>query len=190
MSEPELKAATPAATGAGQDGAASPGGALPAVSCALTPAGVLERLATASRRGRLAGFENHAEPNGVLFSVAAFGQPFDGVLNARGEAGAGGTTLRFEERVLRRNPAIFVLALAFTVWPGVYFMDQLMIQFLPGVRDAVPTAWWYLPITVVPIPWLWRTVMRRTRAAVRASALHSIERIAAELDGRLEAATR
>lgn len=185
MSEPEAKAAQAAATGAGQDGAAGLMGALPAVLCALTPAEVLDRLSTASRRGRMPGFHNHNQPGGVLFSVAAFGQPFDGELRVRAAARPGGSTLRSEERILRRTPAIFILALAFAVWPGEYFMDQLMIQFLPGVRDAVPTAWWYLPVTILPIPWLWRAVMRRTRESVRASALHAIERIAAELGGRV-----
>ncbi len=158
---------------------------LPSVECALKPADVLERLSAASRRGRLPGYRNHAEPDGVLFSVAAFGHPFDGVLRARASEGDGRTRLRFECKVVRRVPLIFAAALVLTVWPGVYFMDQLMIQLAPGWREAVPTAWWYLPLTILSIPWLVVSVLRRTRRSLAESARHAIDRIAGEIDGRV-----
>lgn len=153
----------------------------------MNPGAILERLGIASRRGRLAGYRNHGEPGGILFSTAAFGHPFDGVLEARVEPIDHGIRLRFSARLAPRMPILFAAGLALTVWPGVYFMDQLMIEFLPGVRAAVPTWWWYVPLTVVPVPWLWRATMRRTRAAIHSSARQVIARMAGELDGRLVA---
>jgi hypothetical protein len=167
-------------------GDAAPAAALPDVESPLGPAEALQRLATASRRGRLPGFHNHAEPGGVLFSVAAFGHPFDGVLNARVDSGSAATMrLLFRWQVPSRLPILFGVALAATVWPGVYFMDQLMIQAAPGWREAVPTWWWYLPLTLASIPWLVRSVWHRTRVSVQASSLEAIEKIAREIDGRV-----
>ncbi len=171
----------------GSTGTPAPGATLPRVECALGANEVLARLSAASKRGRLPGFENH-NAGGVLFSVSAFGQPFDGILEARALDGtaAATTLLRFECRLVRRMPLIFAAALLLTVWPGVYFMDQLMIQLAPGWREAMPATWvWYLPLTVLPIPWLWASMMRRTRRSVAESARSAIERIAREVDGRV-----
>ncbi len=167
-------------------GGAAPAASLPDVESPLGPAEALQRLATASRRGRLPGFHNHAEPGGVLFSVAAFGQPFDGVLNARVGPGPGtATRLLFQWQVPSRLPILFGLALTATVWPGVYFMDQLMIQAAPGWRESLPTWWWYLPLTLVSILWLAWSVWHRTRRSVRASSVEAIKKIAREIDGRV-----
>jgi hypothetical protein len=167
--------------------AGTPGARLPRVECALGANEIRARLSAASKRGRLPGFENH-KSGGVLFSVSAFGQPFDGILEARTVDGtdAATTLLRFECRVARRMLLMFAAALLVTVWPGVYFMDQLMIQLAPGWREALPATWvWYLPLTVLPIPWLWVSVMRRTRRSVAESARTTIDRIAREVDGRV-----
>lgn len=159
------------------------GASLPGVRTALDPAKVRERLSAASRRGRLPGYQpGQSDP---LFLVAAFGHPFDGELAANARRDASGTLLEFALRLGRRAPAVFAAALVLTVWPGVYFMDQLMIQFLPGARDAVPTAWWYLPLTVLPSPWAWALAIRKSRRSARDSAEAAIRKIAFELDGDL-----
>lgn len=137
---------------------------------------IVERLTTASRRGRLAGFERRG--GDVLFVVDAFGSPFDGVVEARWQGDASGGRLRFALRMKRRLPVIFAVVLAATVWPGVYFTDQL----IPGEWGWIPTWWWYLPLTVVPIPWVWRGAMRKSRAAMEASAKEAIAKVRAELE--------
>lgn len=159
--------------------------ALPGVATPLTPAEVRERLAMASRRGRMPGYTGNL-PNGTLFHVCAFGHPFDGRLIARVVREDPATRLGFQWRMPRRGPAIFAAALVLTVWPGSYFMDQAMIQLLPGVRELVATGTWYVPTSAISGVWAWIAVMRRTRRSVAESARRLVDRIAAEIDGTVE----
>ncbi|MFN0132955.1 MAG: hypothetical protein ACKVW3_10585 [Phycisphaerales bacterium] len=137
----------------------------------LTADEIVVRLSTASKRGRLAGF---ARGKGdVLFTVDAFGTPFDGDVVARLRDGK----LLFETRMRRKLPIIFAIVIAATIWPGVYFMDQL----IPGEWGWIPTWWWYIPITVIPIPWMWRSVMRKSRAGIAESSREAIQKVTTEL---------
>lgn len=156
---------------------------LPAVQTGLSRDQVLERLRTASRRGRLAGFEAPAKAGG-LFCAAAFGKPFDETLigDAK-ELPGGGTTLRFRTRLLPTLPAVYMAVLLLTVWPGAYFMDELIAQFLPGLWSPWVTYWWYVPLTAIPIPWVWRGLRRRSRAAAHDAAHVAVRKIAAEVEG-------
>jgi hypothetical protein len=138
---------------------------------------VLERLGTLSRRGRLPGFEQGGRG---LFSVEAHGHPFDAELIAEAhQADPPGSELRFTLRLRRRMPTTFAAILLLTIWPGVYFMDQL----IPGEWGAISRTvyWWYLPLTVVPIPWVWRSMMRKSRASSRREAEEAIRKIGAEV---------
>jgi hypothetical protein len=153
--------------------------ALPAVSTSLAAPEILDRLETASRRGRLPGFERR---NGS-FAVAAHGHPFDGELDADIQRDGAGSRIEFDLRLQSRLPIIFAFVLAFTVWPGVYFMDELVEQFMPGLWRPWITYYWYLPLTLLPIPWMWRSLMRRSRDSTRESAAEAIEKIAGEVDG-------
>jgi len=152
---------------------------LPRVATSLAAEQVLDRLQTASKRGRMAGFE---KGNGGLFTVAAHGVPFDGVLVADLRDGR----LRFSVRMSKKLPAIFAAVLVFTIWPGVYFMDELIAVFTPSLWRPWITYYWYLPITIVPIPWVWRGLMRKSRTSMHASAMDMIKKIAAEIDGTIE----
>jgi len=152
------------------------GDRLPSVRFSLSGAEVLERLRTASKRGRLAGFEAGQAETG--FIVAAHGNPFDAQLHGRIDGGF----VRFDLKPLHRLPIIFAIILIATVWPGVHFMDAL----IPGEWGWIPTWWWYLPVTALPIPWVWRNMQRRSRAAVLASAQEAIRKIAKEVDGTVE----
>lgn len=167
----------PAATPA-EDSATPAAGPLPAVETDLTADQALERLEVASRRGRLPGFARGGQ--GGLFSVAAFGHPFDKVLIATSEPAGAGVRLKFRAKLPMKGPALFAAALAFSVWPGVRIMDHL----IPVGWGWIPTWWWYLPLTIIPIPWAWRAVMRRTNAAAHESALKQIAQIASEVGGR------
>jgi len=150
-------------------------GALPAVRTTLAPEEILDRLDRTARRGRLPGFQRGGRG---LFSVEAHGYPFDAELIAReAPAGGQGRDLRFRVRMRRRLPLLFALVLAATVWPGVYFMDQL----IPG-EWGLPATWmWYLPLTILPLPWVWAALLRRSRQSNRAAAREAVRRIGAEL---------
>lgn len=156
--------------------------ALPKIIVAISADAVVEKLRTASKRGRLAGFETPGSSNG-LFSVAAHGRPFDGVLVARME----GNRLAFSLTMLRKLPTIFIVVLLATVWPGVYFTDELIAVFLPSLWRPWVTYYWYLPLTVLPLPWIWSGLMRKSRTTIHASAVEAIGKIAAEVEGTVEA---
>src|SRR5262249_23055227 len=155
----------------------------------LSPDQAVERLRTASRRGRLAGFAAPSKYGG-LFSAAAFGRPFDEVLI--GEASqrpGGGTDLRFRTHLLRGLPALYVAVLIFPIGPGVYSMDELIAQFLPGLWHPWVTYYWYIPLTVIPLPWIWRGLRRKSRAAAHDAGHEAVRKIAAEIDGVIVAPT-
>jgi hypothetical protein len=182
--EPELSTEAPA-------GARAERAPLPAVVTGMDAPDILERLATASRRGRLPGFE--AGDRGGLFSVAAHGHPFDAVLVGHHQAGDGAGRLEFTLRLLPKMPAIFAAVLLVTVWPGVYFMDELLAQLAPGIWSYSTGHWglwatwyWYVPMTVIPLPWVWASLMRRSRESTRAAAEEAIGKIAIETGGRVE----
>jgi hypothetical protein len=159
-----------------------------AVRTDLSPDEVLKRLDTASRRGRLAGFE--ARPaEGILFTLELHGSPFDGVLTAgASQPEPGQTEITFKSRMLLMMPLVFAVVLIATVWPGVYFMDRFLPdwQWIPRIGSWWPTTWWwYVPLTAIPLPLVWRALMRRSRDALRAAAVEAVERVAREVDGRI-----
>lgn len=145
---------------------------------------ILDRLDQAARRGKLAGFTKGG--CGGLFSVETHGHPYDGDLIASANFGQpydGRITFQF--RLRRKMPVIFAILLLATIWPGVYFMDQL----IPGEWGLIRTEWWYLPLTILPIPWMWRTLMRRSLASNRTMAEEAIAKMATELGGTPEPTT-
>lgn len=162
----------------------APAIALPVVRTGLDQEAVLQRLGTLSKRGKLAGFAKGS--GGVLFSAAAFGKYFDYALDARAKSGGGGPTeLEFEMRMERRMPLIFAVVLVLTVWPGCWLTKNILTMYLAetwALPIATWTYWWYLPLTVLPIPWMWRKVMRESRAAAEASAREVVQKIAKELE--------
>jgi hypothetical protein len=161
---------------------------LPTITAVAAPEEILRRLDTASRRGRLAGFEARPE-DGVLFVASAHGHPFDSLLVAHHEAHEGGSRLSFGVRMLRRMPVIFLLAIVFSVWPGVYFMDELVAQLLPNWWRPWVTYWWYLPLSIIPAPWMWASAMRKSRRSASDHAGETITKIAGEIGGRVDQAT-
>jgi hypothetical protein len=166
-------------------GAGSGPGGVGEVVTRLAPAEILARLDTASRRGRLPGFT--ARPReGILFTLELHGQPFDGLMTASASQTAdGGSVLALRWRMRPQLPLLFMAVLIATIWPGVYFMDRL----IPGSWTWIPafgswwpaTWWWYIPLTALPLPFAWRVLMRRSRAALEAAAAEAVEKVRKEL---------
>lgn len=141
----------------GLPGAAAAAPVGPATS-PLTPGAVVDALDKAARRGKLSGFR--AVPDG--FTLEVFGAPFDERLECTVRAaGAGGTRIEPTLKRALKMPIIFAIVLALSVEPGRYFTDQL----IPGEWGWIDTRWWYYPITILPIPFMWRTLSRRSKAA-------------------------
>jgi hypothetical protein len=144
---------------------------------------ILDRLEQAARRGKLAGFTKGGR--GGLFSVETHGHPYDGDLIASANFGRPDDgRITFQFRLRRKMPVIFAIVLLATIWPGVYFMDQL----IPGEWGLIRTEWWYLPLTILPIPWMWRTLMHRSMTSNRTMAGEAIAKVAAAVEGTVEPA--
>jgi len=181
QSAPEQSSAAPAPAtgskppaGAAAEGAPHPSlDALPDVRTSLDPTAILSRLDALARRGKLAGFTpGHGD---ALFEAACFGEPFDRVLLARAAREDGGTVLRFSTRLRRRVPAIFVAVTILTIWPGVWLTDSMLTTYFSWY--TIPTWWWYIPLTVVPLFWMVPRMIRKSEGVCRESAAHQIAMI-------------
>jgi hypothetical protein len=188
MTRPPTTDPTPADTRPSGPGGRPPGRSeedqpLPTIETELSPEQVLERIATLSRRGHMPGFE--AGGHGGLFSVAAFGKPFDRAVIAEAGREGGVTRITFRTKLLPLLPWVFAAAGVFTVWPGVWLTHSLLTAYFSGYPSALwVTCAWYLPLAVLPLPWAAVKVWRVSEAAARASAVKAVEKIAAEVDGR------
>lgn len=157
---------------------------LPDVVTPLERGAVLQQARLASRRGKLAGFRALAGGDGAgLFSVAAFGEPFDRTLTAECEARDSGSRLRFTSTLNLRLPMIFAVVLVLTVEPGRYFLDKL----IPGEWGWIDTRIWYYPLAIIPIPFMWRGWVRKSRRAAHEHGLEQIGKIAVAVEGDVEA---
>jgi len=160
----------------------SPDAPLPRVTCALTPKEIIERLDLAARRGRLAGYAPRGDAG---FTLDAFGTPFEFDINAgisptpAPASTPAPSTIRFSMIMRKKMPIIFALVLLFTVEPGRYFTDQL----IPGSWNWINTMYWYYPLTILPLPWLWRSLLRKSSATGREHALEQIAKVAKECEG-------
>ena len=154
---------------------------LPTLRTALPASEALARLDRRARAGKLPGYMTLGART---FRVDAFGQPFDGELIAAisdpGDDGRSAITFRL--RTLRRMPVIFAVVIVFTVWPGVLLTDAL----IPGEWGWWPTWWWYLPLTILPLPFAVPKLWNRSQAALRTHAIEQIGRIEKAIDAKRE----
>ncbi|MFG0326555.1 MAG: hypothetical protein ACF8SC_04705 [Phycisphaerales bacterium JB037] len=146
------------------------GSTLPSVSSGGSPGEVIAALDAAARRGKLAGFEKRG---GDGFVVDAFGAPFDYDLIGRVSGEGDGSEIRFSMERRKKMPIIAAVLLLVTIEPGRYFMDQL----IPGEWGWINTMWWYYPLTILPLPWVWIGLSKRSERAAREHAGEQIEKV-------------
>lgn len=132
-----------------------------------------------SKRGKLPGF---AEISPTEFRADAFATPFDHSLTCRLEPVEGGTRLAFRVTMNRRMPWIYALVLLVTIWPGVWVTDSMLKTYFSWY--TIPTWWWYLPVSVLPIPWMWRSFIRKSTSAAETSAREIVADIATLVDAK------
>lgn len=139
---------------------------------------VVRRMRALSQRGRLPGFEETADG----FKALAYGWVFDFDLAFRIEDSPGGCTLTPALVLKRRMPAIVLALLAFSIWPGVWITDSMLSTYFTWYpHEFWKTCAWYLPITILPMPWVWKTAIRRSRLLAEESARELAERVRSEL---------
>lgn len=156
---------------------------LPEFDTALKPDEIITRLESASRRGKLAGWQSPAAkppPSGSIFSIKDFGRPFESVLIAHAAASpSGDTRLTFTTRVQPLFPAIYLIALVASVWPGVWLTDSLIRTYFTGY--TFNTYYWYLPLTVPFVPWGMWSAWKKSVHSARAEAHALVEKVRAAL---------
>lgn len=155
---------------------------LPIVRTTHTVEQALERLGRASKRGKLPGFHRSEPgcPHAAWFEI--FGKYFDHRLTVRAEPEASGLALSFENRPVMWRVAAFWAIVVLSVWPGVLLMHSLLASYFWGYpRSIWITCAWYLPLAVVPIPWVWRTAWRQSTAIADAEARKTIGLVASHL---------
>lgn len=136
------------------------------------------RLRTLSKRGKFPGFIEAAEGR---FTALLFGSPLDHDLLGHIEETEGGSRITFATRIQRRFPIIFWTVMILTVWPGVWMTDSMIRTYIPSYKFQ--TWMWYIPLTVIPLPWYWLKMLRDSKASAMAHAQELIERMQQELDG-------
>jgi hypothetical protein len=161
----------------------------------MAPERIIETLDKAARRGKLAGFRVLGPGEGGLFTVEAWGTPFEGELIASVEGGpeardAGAanafTRLAFRTRMLPRWPWVFGVVLVLSVWPGVVLTQSVLSMMVPGWGWLWRTTWyWYLPLSIVGGVWGWVVAMKRSRVTMAASGREMAGKIAGLLGARL-----
>ncbi|MBX3390083.1 MAG: hypothetical protein KF691_11605 [Phycisphaeraceae bacterium] len=150
------------------------------VVTSLSEAKIAEKLLEMSQRGKLPGFE----PRSGSFDALAYGWIYDFDLIGKYIAGTDGTRIEFGLVAKSRMPWIVGALLALSVFPGVWITDSMLsIYFDWYPKEFWKTCVWYIPLTILPIPWVWKTAMNRSRAAAEHSSQELIERIAAALGG-------
>ena len=151
---------------------------LPSIKTDLDQSEIARRAKRLSERGKLPGF--HPNTPGGLFEAIAFGNPFDYRLIASHQPGQ----LNFHIKIKSKMPAIFWIVMALTIWPGVLFTDSLLNTWFGWYPNQTWITYaWYLPITIIPLPWLHRSIMAKTRAAALVHAHEQIATLAKALEG-------
>ncbi len=153
---------------------APPKGPWGQVRTPLAPDAITDRVRALSRRGKLPGFMPQT-PDG-LFVFSAFGAPLDYVVTARAEREAAVTILTFLGRMQPRLPLIMAIVTVLSIWPGEPITDSLIRSYFQSYTFPGWVTWaWYLPLTVVPLPFM---LIRMCKNSARSAYAHAIESIA------------
>ncbi len=150
------------------------------VRTALGREEILRRLEKAWRRGKLPGFA----PDGPgLFRAEAFANPFPSELIANATESDGGLELRFSTRMVWKMPAFFAVVLILTLWPGMPMTDSMLNTYWAPYQ-SIQTWWWYVPMWVLSLPWMWTSTKKSRRAALP-EAHKAVAAIAKALEGEI-----
>ncbi|MFO0787728.1 MAG: hypothetical protein U0573_15430 [Phycisphaerales bacterium] len=142
-----------------------------------------EKMLSLSRAGKLPGYKPAAEG----FHALAYGWVYDFDLVAAFTPQGSGTSVKFALAVRPKMPWIVAAALLLSVFPGVWVTHSMLsiyFSWYPG--ELWKTCAWYLPVSILPIPWVWKRAMDRSRVAAEESGLELIERIGAALEARVD----
>lgn len=153
--------------------------ALPDLALGVATSEVMPRLEASARRGKLAGLR--AGRAGECFRVEVGSHPFDHEIV--GELSPDSRSLRLRIRLLPRLPLIYAVLIVLSVWPGLWITDSMLTTYFGWYRLGLWwTAAWYIPLTVLPLPWMLVSMLRRSRVDAGERAALLVAEIARVLD--------
>jgi hypothetical protein len=153
----------------------------PTIHSPLTPGEAIKRLDRASKRGKLAGF---AQLDGDRFRTLVYGEPFDRELLGAIAKKDGGCEIELGLRLMKKMPIIAIALIVVSIWPGVWLTDSMIQTYFSGYPNSFwVTAAWYLPITVIPLPWMLRSMWRKSEGIAREEFAKMVGKIVREVDG-------
>lgn len=147
---------------------------LPTLETSLTSEEVFGRLLKLSKQGKLAGYAHQA--GATHATVDAHGNPFDSDLKILHT----GQAVEFELAMRKKLPVIFAVLLVITVWPGLPLTESFMLTmgwYERLVSGSFETWMWYLPMTILPIPFVWRSSMMKSVRSAHEHALETVEKV-------------
>lgn len=148
------------------------------IETSLDSDAVFAALSTMSKQGKLAGYQHLSGESSA--TADAHGNPFDSDLIVT----YNDQSIGFDLKMRSKLPIIFAVVLVLTVWPGLPLTDSFMFNFAWYERlmgDKVQTWMWYLPFTILPIPFVWRSSMMKSQKSALGHAMETIEKIRAVL---------
>lgn len=133
-----------------------------------------------SKRGKLPGYQGDVDEG--IAEIAAHGIPFDSKLILTHTD----NRLTFEPKLLKMMPAIFGILLIISIWPGLPLTDVFLKSFEWYERfvaqTGVKTWYWYLPLTILPAPFAWKSAIKKSKRTAMESLLESVVKIRKTLE--------
>ena len=152
---------------------------LPEIQTTLTPQEFLSVADSMSKAGKLPGFEKTPS----YFSTLLFGAPFDRVMTSTATTRSDHTRIKFSTKLLLKMPLIFAALIIFSIWPGVTLTHSLLRTYFPAY--TIETWWWYIPLTVLPLPWYLKKTIKQSEASCLLSAIENINLLAERAKGEV-----
>lgn len=114
------------------------------------------------------------------FRVRIFGEAFERELIASIAPEGEGSVVRFRLRLMPMMPLVLGITTLVAIWPGVWLTDSMLKAYYPPAQDWWPTWAWYLPLTVLPLPWAARSMWRKSQATAAEEVRKTIEAVERE----------
>jgi len=167
-----------------QAAATAPMDVLSSVRTPLTPKDVVLTLEKAATKGKMPGYRMGTQTG--AFTTLAFGAPFDHELIGTAAAQDGRTLVTFRLRMLPKLPAFYAALIVVSVWPGVWLTESMLTTYFSWYPRNMWWTWaWYMPLTVGPLPWMWKKWVVGSRTAALTDARETITRIAELCNGEV-----
>ncbi len=157
---------------------------LPTITTRLAASQIVARAETLAKKGKLPGFE--ATPGNAAsqaFQTKLFAGRLNATMIARITENSEPREVSFSIVHPKRPAMIIALVTILSIWPGMWITDSMVRTYIPSYSFSMwITAAWYLPLFVLPVPWVWRTMSRAAEPAAREHAVEQIEALRSVLD--------